>query len=133
MIILLLVPLFLTANENKSQGINVLVATKNIRLNDKLTQENLQLQTLPLRDRSCTPLGLKEITDNTFTAANFIIKGSVVCTRNANKYEKQSVIFDFGTLEIEQEGEIIFENDEFIRIKKRDGKVEKIYKDGLTQ
>jgi hypothetical protein len=125
--------LFLNANEKANKEIDVLVATKNIRLNDKLTQHNVKLQSIHLRDRSCTPLKLQSLLKDEYTAANYIIKGSVICTRNANKYEKQSVVFDFGTLEIEQEGKIIFENDEFIRIKKLDGSIEKIYKDGLTQ
>jgi 23S rRNA-/tRNA-specific pseudouridylate synthase len=127
-----MLPLFLIANES-AQEKNVLVATKNIRLNEQLTQNNVQLQNMPIKDRSCTPLSVEAILQHQYTAANYIIKGSVICTRNANKYEKQSVVFDFGTLEIEQEGEIIFENDEFIRIKKPNGKVEKIYKDGMMQ
>ena len=43
------------------------------------------------------------------------------------------MIFNFGNIQIEQNGEIIFQNDKYITIKKNNGKVKKIYKNGQNK
>ena len=53
--------------------------------------------------------------------------------KDVKKYENESVIFNFGGVEIEKKGKVIYENDDFIRIKNLDGTIEQIYKDGRTK
>lgn len=83
--------------------------------------------------KNCTPLTLQELENAVFTASHYIFKDSILCSNDVIKYEKKSVIFDFGSLEIEHEGKIIYENDQYIRIKKQDGSIEKIYKNGRIE
>lgn len=53
--------------------------------------------------------------------------------KDLDKDKNNSVLFNFGSIQIERPGKIIFENDEYIRIKREDGQVEKIYKDGRIE
>ena len=81
----------------------------------------------------CIPITLSDIKNKKFVAKKFLRKGSVVCTKDIESIEKKSVLFSFGSIEIEQKGKVIFENDEYIKIKRVDGKIEKIFKDGRLQ
>ncbi|PLY09846.1 MAG: hypothetical protein C0625_01225 [Arcobacter sp.] len=81
----------------------------------------------------CIPIRIKDLENKKYVAKRYLKKGTVLCTKDIESYEKKSVLFDFGVIEIEKQGKIIFENDEYIRIKRVDGTIEKIYKDGRLQ
>ena len=112
---------------------DVLTLRKDIKFKEKIAKENLVLQQVETLGRNCTPLSLKDLENDSYTAAHYLFKDSILCMNNVKKYEKESVLFDFGILEIEQEGKVIYENDKFIRLKKQDGSIEKIYKDGKIE
>ena len=59
-----------------------------------------------------------------------INKNTIICSKDVKKYENESIIFNFGGVQIEKKGKVIFENKDFIRIKNIDGTIEQIYKDG---
>ncbi len=107
----------------------VFVATKNIKFKEKVGKNNTVIRTFTTKIK-CEPLSVSEFEKGDFRTTHFIFKDSVLCVEDVQKYEKESVVFDFGNFEIEKEGKILFENDEYLRIKKEDGEVEKIYKDG---
>lgn len=109
---------------------DVLVAKNNINYKDKVTTKDLRVEKLSSMYTRCTPMRLEDLNKDVYISTHYILKKSVICTKDVKKYEKQSVVFDFGSLQIEQEGKVIYENDNFIRIKRRDGQIEKIYKDG---
>lgn len=111
----------------------VLTVRKDIRFKEKIIKENLVLKHVETLGNNCTPLSLKDLENESYTASHYLFKDSIVCMNDVIKYEKESVLFDFGILEIEQEGKVIYENDKFIRLKKQDGTVEKIYKDGKIE
>ena len=50
--------------------------------------------------------------------------------KDIKKYSEETVVFNFGGVRIEKKGKIIYENNDFIRIKNLDGTIEQIYKDG---
>ena len=75
---------------------------------------------------------LAELLDiNSISAISGIdyVDGNMVFTREIDGGTQQ-LKANGKTLEIEKKGKIVFENDQFIRIKKDNGKIEKIYKDG---
>jgi hypothetical protein len=112
---------------------DVLMTLKDIKFKEKITQENLVLKQINTLSKNCTPLSVEEFKKGTYTASHYIFKDSILCTNDVIKYEKESVVFDFGSLQIEHEGKIIYENDQYIRIKKQDGTIEKIYKNGKIE
>ncbi len=123
--ILIFTSMFVYSNE-------VFVATKNIKFKEKISKNNIALKKIVSKIK-CEPLSVSEFEKNDFNASHFIFKDSVICTEDVDKYEKESVVFDFGAFEIEQEGKILFENEEYLRIKKQDGNVHKIYKNGKIE
>lgn len=130
MIIKLIVSFFMTAVLLHAQSTKVLVAKHNIQFKNILKQSDLYVAKSNKLPRFCKPLNIEMLQKNRYSVKHFIPRGAVVCTKDVEKFNKESVIFNFGPLEIEKYGKIIQENDRYIKIKKRDGKIEKIYKDG---
>ena len=112
---------------------DVLTVIKDVKFREKIQKENLRVKQVDTLSKDCTPLSLQDLENDAFTASHYLFKDSIVCMNDVIKYERESVLFDFGILQIEQEGKIIYENDKFIRIKKQDGSIEKIYKDGKIE
>ena len=109
---------------------DLLVAKDNIAYKEKLSIKDLRVQKTNTFYKLCTPLSLEDLNKSVYITAHYIMKNSVLCAKDVKEYKKESVVFDFGTLQIEQEGKVIYENDNYIRIKRSDGTIEKIYKDG---
>lgn len=116
-----------------SFAIDVIVATSKINYKEKIDSSKLRLSKVNELKKSCKALTLKIYNSDTFIAKHVIKKGSIICLKDIKTSKQESVIFKFGSLQIEKEGKILFENNEYIRIKKNDGKVEKIYKDGTIK
>ncbi|PHO09998.1 hypothetical protein CPG37_06560 [Malaciobacter canalis] len=124
----LLIFMFLNAN-----AIDVLVAKKAIHYKSIVDPSDLMLRKVDSVEKYCKPLKLADLNNKKYEALHYIRKSSVICTKDVKPYKKEAVVFKFGALEIEKRGEIIFQNDEYIRIKRSDGKIEKIYKDGRVE
>ena len=118
---------FLTTNVF---GISVLISKNSIGFEQKIIASNLRLMNIPVLKKACNPLTLNQVQNNEYISTHYINKNSILCEKDVRAYKKESVIFKFGGLEIERKGKIIYENDDFIRIKEENGKIEKIYKDG---
>lgn len=112
---------------------DVLMTTKAIKYKEKITVNNTFATKVEQLSNNCTALDISSLEKNSYTATHYIFKGSVLCLSDVKKYKKESVVFDFGILEIEQEGKVIFENNKYLRIRKQDGTVEKIYKNGQIE
>lgn len=117
----------------KALAVDVLVTTKAINFNEIIDISSLKKTSVDSVKRHCTPVSLKNFKNKQIQATHYMRKGYVLCENDIKEYKKESVIFDFGAIQIEKEGEVIFENDEYLRIKRTDGKIEKIYKDGLLR
>lgn len=118
---------FLTTNVF---GISVLISKEAIGFRQKIEPSNLRLVKISKLNKACIPLTLNEVQNNEYRTTHYINKKSIICQNDVVIYKKESVTFNFGGLEIEKSGKLIYENDDFIRIKKENGKIEKIYKDG---
>ncbi|MGB5792767.1 hypothetical protein [Poseidonibacter sp.] len=111
-------------------ALKVLVSKESINYEEKLKTSDVKMINIQSLVKACNPLTLKQLSNNEYVTTHYINKDSVICLKDVKIYKKESVIFRFGLLEIEKKGKVIFENDKFIRIKKDDGTIEKIYKDG---
>lgn len=122
--------LFILLLSINSYAVSVLIAKEPFQFEEKLTTSKLRLVNIDKIRKSCIPLKLKDVQNNKYLTTHYINTNSIICERDVKLYKNESVTFKFGALEIEKKGKIVFENDEFIRIKKIDGSIEKIYKDG---
>ena len=122
----LLILLFIS----NSYAISVLIAIKPFQYEEKIKKSDLRLITIEKLRKNCTPLTLKDLKKSEYITTHYINDKSIICKKDVKVYKKEGVTFKFGALEIEKKGRIIYENDDFIRIKKIDGTIEKIYKDG---
>lgn len=111
-------------------AINVLISKDNISYKQHIKTSSLFFKKIEKVDRDCIPLTLEKLQKDKYVTTTFIKKNSVICEKNLKVYNKESVVFNFGLLEIEKNGKIIHENDKYISIKKEDGTIEKIYKNG---
>lgn len=111
-------------------GISVLVSKESIGFDQKIKASKLRLMKVPTVKKTCIPLTLNQVQNNEYRSTHYINKKAIICQNDVEIYKNESVIFKFGGVEIEKKGRIIYENDKFIRIKKENGKIEKIYKDG---
>lgn len=111
-------------------AISVLVSQDAINFEEKLDVSKVKLQNVSEINKSCVPLKLSEIQNEEYITTHYINKNTIICTKDVKKYENESIIFNFGGVQIEKKGKVIFENKDFIRIKNIDGTIEQIYKDG---
>lgn len=115
---------------NKIFAITVLVSKESISFEEKLDANKLIVKEVSAINKACEPLTLANLSEEKYLTARYINKNTIICMKDVKKYENDSVVFDFGGVKIEKRGKVIYENNDFIRIKKIDGSIEQIYKDG---
>lgn len=111
-------------------AISVLVSQEAINFEEKLDASKVKLQNVGELNKSCVPLKLSEVQNEEYITTHYINKNTIICTKDVKKYENEFIIFNFGGVQIEKKGKVIFENKDFVRIKNIDGTIEQIYKDG---
>lgn len=111
-------------------AISVLISKESINFEEKLDSSKLRLQNVSEITKTCIPLKLSQVQNEEYITTHYINKNSIICLKDVRKYQDEGIVFNFGGLKIEKKGKIIYENDEFIRIKNLDGTIEQIYKDG---
>ncbi|WP_198305155.1 hypothetical protein [Arcobacter vandammei] len=109
---------------------NVLVAKSPIKLNEQVTSSKLISKDISNVNKSCEIVTLNDISNEIYITTHYINKNTVICKKDIKKFQDETIVFNFGGLEIEKKGKIIYENSEFIRFKNLDGTIEQIYKDG---
>jgi len=114
-------------------AVNVLISTDSIAFEEQIDSNKVKLQNVSEVGKSCVPLKLTQLQNEKYITTHYINKNTIICMKDVKKYENESVIFNFGGVEIEKKGKVIYENDDFIRIKNLDGTIEQIYKDGRTK
>ena len=113
-----------------SYAISVLIAKESINFEEKIDSSKLIVQNVSDISKACIPLKLSDIQNQDYITTHFINKNTIICQKDVKDYKDTGVVFNFGGVKIEKKGKIIYENDEFIRIKNLDGSIEQIYKDG---
>ena len=114
-------------------SIEVIVTNSKINYKELIDIKKLSSANVLSVKKFCIPVTLSELNENKYISKRYLRKGTVLCKKDITLYKKKSVLFNFGVIEIEKQGKIIFENDEYIKIKRIDGQVDKIYKDGSLQ
>ena len=122
--------LFLSIN---TFAIDVLISKYAIKFEEKINASKLKLQNINEINKACIPLTLDEIQNEEYISSHYINKNTIICQKDVKKQNDEGIVFNFGGLKIEKKGKIIYENNEFIRIKNLDGTIEQIYKDGRTK
>ena len=122
--------LFLNIN---TFAIDVLISKDAIKFEEKINASKLKLQNINEINKACIPLTLDEIQNEEYISSHYINKNTIICQKDVKKQNDEGIVFNFGGLKIEKKGKIIYENNEFIRIKNLDGTIEQIYKDGRTK
>ena len=114
-------------------SIEVIVAKIDIPYNNSLKPSDIFISEIDKLPANCIPITIDELKKDKYISNKFLIKEKVICKDDLKKEKENKVIFNFGSIEIETSGKIMYENDEFIKIKKENGKIEKIYKDGRVR
>lgn len=114
-------------------AIEVVKTTKDIDYHEIIDASMLIPANVSSVKKYCIPLEISNFKSNKLLAKRYLRKGTILCSKDVEEYTKKSVLFNFGAIEVERPGEVVYENDEYIKIKKIDGKIEKIYKDGRLQ
>ena len=122
--------LFLSIN---TFAIDVLISKDAIKFEEKINASKLKLQNINEINKACIPLRLDEIQNEEYISSHYINKNTIICQKDVKKQNDEGIVFNFGVLKIEKKGKIIYENNEFIRIKNLDGTIEQIYKGGRTK
>lgn len=122
--------IFIAIFSSKLFAINVVIAKNDIHFNEFITLEMIASGKVQNVKRHCTPTTINDFKTKKLQATHYMKKGYVICQDDVKEHNEKSVLFNFGSIEIEKSGKIIFENDDYIRIKKSNGDIEKIYKDG---
>eukprot|EP01155_Anaeramoeba_flamelloides_P005855 Anaeramoba_flamelloidesa1079667_19.p2 GENE.a1079667_19~~a1079667_19.p2 ORF type:complete len:134 (+),score=1.92 a1079667_19:180-581(+) len=112
-------------------GQRVLIVNKNIQYKEFIKVDDvIEKNTYKSLPRNCMPVSKNMLENAQYMALHYIRKNSIICTKDVEKYVRRSVKFDFGSFEVEKVGDVVQETNDFVKIKTRDGKIEKIYKDG---
>ena len=126
--------IFFTIIISLNASVKVIISKKDINYKAFVDLEYLQEKIYTKRlQPNCTPVTFEMFNQAKYIAKHYIPKYRPICTKDIKRYVRKSVAFDFGSFEIEKVGEVIQETDDFVKIKKRDGKIEKIYKDGYSR
>ena len=107
----------------------ILVSKKNINYKQLIDINNLELLNIS-NDIRCTTFDKNLLKSNKYQAKRFIYKGRSICYKDVQKVVINKVKADFGNIEIQRNGKIISENNDYVKIKNYDGKIIKIYKNG---
>lgn len=111
-------------------ALDVLITTEPIRYQQVLDPKKVTLKKISKLKKACVPLTVKDLKDNKYITRHYINRYSILCKKDVELSKSTGVIFNFGNLEIHQNGKIMYQNDKIIKIKKPNGKAEIFYKDG---
>jgi len=104
------------------------IAVKNIGYKQLITVKSVKLVKVSSKYKCKNYLNLDMLKEDKYRAKHYIRKGKVICASTTFTSSAQKINFNFGSLEIERDGEVINETDKYILIKNPNGKREKIYK-----
>jgi len=107
----------------------ILVSNKNINYKEIINKDNLEFKSVSKNAR-CTMFDRDLLNKEKYQAKHFIFKNKEICFKDLIKVQYNKIQYDFGNILIQKDGKVIGENEEYVKIKKSDGSIEKIYKNG---
>ncbi|MEA3513102.1 MAG: hypothetical protein U9R37_05825 [Campylobacterota bacterium] len=109
------------------------VSNKIINYKNKIYSSDVRLIQINKKYFCKEYLDIKTLKENKYLAKHYIAKDKPLCKKSVYVPKSKKVKFKFGNLEIERDGEVIKETDNYIKIKNLDGTIDKIYKDGINR
>ena len=106
------------------------IANKNINYKSKIYSYDVRLVQENQKYKCKKYVDVITLKKNKYFAQHYIAKDRTICAEDVFIPKSNTIRFKFGNLEIEREGTVIKETDEYIKIKNFDGTIDKIYKDG---
>lgn len=110
----------------------VLVSTKDIAFKQNLDYGDLKLSYIDEKVH-CDMFDKQKLLNETYQSIRYIPKGRPICNKDVKKVIEHKVEFNFGNIQIIKDGEYLGETKEYIKIKNKDGSVDRIYKDGTQK
>lgn len=107
----------------------ILVSTKNIKFKQNLDYGELKLEYTEDKIH-CNMFDKQKLLNGTYQALRYIPKNKPICDKDVKQVIQHRVSANFGNIVIERDGEYLGETKTYIKIKKTDGSVERINKDG---
>jgi len=106
------------------------VSVKAINWKEKITPSNVKLIKKNDKYKCKKYIDIDVLKKNKYRAKHYILKNKPLCLDDVYIQSEKKIKFNFGFLEIEKDGELIKETNEYIKIKNVDGTMTKIYKNG---
>lgn len=107
----------------------MVVSTKNIKYKQNLDYGDLKLE-FTEKKIHCTMFDKEKLLKNNYQAIRYIPKNKPICNKDVQEVVQHRVSANFGSIIIEKDGEYLGETNSYIKIKKSDGSVERINKNG---
>ncbi len=107
-----------------------LVSIKDLRYKEIVDFDNFQEITVD-KKIYCKKFDKMKLLEEEYITKRYILKNTPICEKDLVVAPNHRVKFDFGNIVIEKSGEFIGETDSYIKVKKPDGTIEKIEKDGM--
>ncbi len=114
-----------------ADGVQVVpITNKVIKYKAQIRYSDIRLVEVSDKYKCKEYLDVNILRQNKYHATHYIHKNKIVCKKNVYVPVSSKIKFKFGNLEIERDGTVIKETDQYIRIKNLDGTIDKIYKNG---
>ncbi len=116
-------------------AIEIMSAKHEIGYNTRIALKDVYMKTYVSKPPACVLFDSSKLKNlkNNYLAKHYILKSSPICKKDIYLYKSSKVFFDFGNIVIEKNGKIIYENDKLVRIREPNGKIDTIYKQGISE
>ena len=112
----------------------VMISKKNIKWRDVVKRSDVYLVEVTEHKYECNAyVNIDELITSSYRAKHYISKNRKICKKDLYKAKEHKVVFNFGLLEIQRDGELVNETDQYIKLRNSNGQIEKIYKSGNNQ
>lgn len=107
-----------------------LVSIKDLTYKEVVDFDNFQEINLD-KKIYCKKFDRMKLLEEEYIAKRYILKNTPICEKDLIVAPNHRVKFNFGNIIIERSGEFVGETDSYIKLKKSDGTIEKIQKNGM--
>ena len=116
-----------------SQSIPLIISTKSINYKELVSSKykvllNTEANRKFYKVRCKEFIAPEELKNNEYRAKHYIRKNKVICKKDIFIHISKKIKFNFGFLEIEKDGEVVRETEQYIKIRNYDGSTQKFYK-----
>ncbi len=85
-------------------SIEVIIANSKINYKEIISMNKLSSSNVLSVKKYCIPATINDFEKDKYFATHYIRKGSIICLKDIEKYSKNSILFNFGSIQIERNG-----------------------------